>query len=1334
MLASSWLDLVVGVDIHVHLVPTPGGPVPTPIPQPYLGLVGDPVGLIVATIRDTAQSLLTSGHLDLPSGPVLVNGLPATTTDESARNTPLLPHLPMPPGISHVTPPSGQASFPLGAIKVMFGGNNAVRMGELALSCADPVPLPTSHVIAIPKGPPVMVMGAPAFNYQRAAAKWVMGKLIRTAWTGVSRLAKYGAKLSRPRLRNLISKDRCTKAGHPVDVANGRVFTSTIDFALPGPLPLVFERSYFSSWSQRDGVLGPGWSHSLDQAVWQEGDLVVLRNAEGQEIVFDLAGESADLEREFFEPISRNTLVRERSGWRVLTAGGLVHHFARIDGDGAATPTFRLTRSTTRHPDIAITYAYDGAGRLREVADSAGRVVKLEHDRRDRLTRILLPDPRQADVWVVHCEYRYSPEGLLVEVVDALRQTTRYHYDGRLMVEETDRNGVTFCWLYDGRGAGARCLRTWGVDGPNVIYNQKLDYDSKNRTTLVTDSYDHKTLYTMSALGAVVEVLDPLGGKIVREYDDDLQLVSETDPAGNRTRYSYGPRGQLTMTLFPDGAQTVVKYEPRFPELVRLFQNEAGAVWRFQHDAHGQLVEVRGPEADDFHQFEWERGFPKRAMRAGGARTEVLERDRWGHATVLRLPTGGSVRSEYDRRGRPVSLTNPYGARQEQEHDLLDRMVTVREPDGNVRRMVFDPEGNLLEESDALGATRFTYASWNRIASREEGATAASPGATIRFVWGQEGELRELRNERNHDHRFTYDPCLRLEREVAFDLQETRYDRDRAGRVTRVEKPHAQAHTELKLDPCGRVVAVDHADGTWAKYVYRRDGELIEAANESAVVSFKKDALGRVVSETVAGVEVKSFYGGGARTRVESSLGVAFDLLRDPAGNLEGLSIGLPERGWVKTATFNRDEGGLETRRHLPGGVVAGWQHDPSGRPARQTIEAGTPWTRDYRWSYDDRLSGIADSHFGASRFDHDPRGRLVAEHRGADTQHSALDEVGNIYRTPDRSDRRYARGGVVRNDGDTAFVFDALGNLVERDVPGAGTWRYSWNGAGMLTEVARPDGLEVRFSYDALGRRLSKMVGALETRWFWDGDVLLHERTGTTITTWCHEPDSFTPLARVEGSTIHHLVADHLGAPIAAYDETGKLAWQAQLDTFGVIRPGLAAMDTTLVPHRWPGQYEDAEIGLSYNRFRYYDASLGSFVSQDPMGVEAGLNLHSYVPDPLIWTDPLGLTFRGPAATFDWEHILSGHHPDGARYAESIKHGEGKTAFHGLTETQIKRVVRDAWRARKRVGSQPSGGRIKYVGQVQSRLWKGIVEMYYDAAEKSVATAYPRRARGGCQ
>ncbi len=61
--------------------------------------------------------------------------------------------------------------------------------------------------------------------------------------------------------------------------------------------------------------------------------------------------------------------------------------------------------------------------------------------------------------------------------------------------------------------------------------------------------------------------------------------------------------------------------------------------------------------------------------------------------------------------------------------------------------------------------------------------------------------------------------------------------------------------------------------------------------------------------------------------------------------------------------------------------------------------------------------------------------------------------------------------------------------------------------------------------------------------------------------------------------------------------------------------------------PFRWPGQYEDRETGLYYNRFRYYDPDSGEYLSQDPIGLDGGLSVVSYVDDPLVHTDFLGLS-----------------------------------------------------------------------------------------------------------
>src|SRR5262249_17384020 len=161
----------------------------------------------VGALAGTMASLVTGGPVSLPKGPVLINGMPATTTNSAAKNAPVMPHVPMPPGTAYVKPPGGEASFLMGALKITFGGSRSIRMGDLALSCADPVAMPTSRVVAIPKGLPVMVNAAPGFSLEKAAASWAFGKLIRSAFRGATGVAqKVAARLSGPRLRNLVSK------------------------------------------------------------------------------------------------------------------------------------------------------------------------------------------------------------------------------------------------------------------------------------------------------------------------------------------------------------------------------------------------------------------------------------------------------------------------------------------------------------------------------------------------------------------------------------------------------------------------------------------------------------------------------------------------------------------------------------------------------------------------------------------------------------------------------------------------------------------------------------------------------------------------------------------------------------------------------------------------------------------------------------------------------------------------------------------------------------------------------------------------------------------------
>ena len=242
-------------------------------------------------------------------------------------------------------------------------------------------------------------------------------------------------------------------------------------------------------------------------------------------------------------------------------------------------------------------------------------------------------------------------------------------------------------------------------------------------------------------------------------------------------------------------------------------------------------------------------------------------------------------------------------------------------------------------------------------------------------------------------------------------------------------------------------------------------------------------------------------------------------------------------------------------------------------------------------------------------------------------------DAVGNLFESRDRKDKKYNAGGKLIESKTAFYSYDEEGFLIEKKEKSGKVWKYEWNTAGMLQRVVRPDKAEVHFKYDALGRRLEKQYKKTITRFIWDGSKPLHEwkefdakdATADEIITWVFNEDDFAPTAKIKGEKKYSIVTDHLGTPVQGYNETGELIWDRELDSYGKIR--MLKGDEGFCNYLYQGQTLDGETGLAYNRFRYYDSEIGTYISQDPIGLVSGQsNFHAYVHDTNTWIDPLGL------------------------------------------------------------------------------------------------------------
>jgi RHS repeat-associated protein len=710
-------------------------------------------------------------------------------------------------------------------------------------------------------------------------------------------------------------------------------------------------------------------------------------------------------------------------------------------------------------------------------------------------------------------------------------------------------------------------------------------------------------------------------------------------------------------------------------------------VWRAEYDARGLSVTRTGPDGGAVRYAYDLRGHLTQASDAAGGVTRVIC-DAAGLPVEVVDPVGSVTRVARDAFGRPVSVVDPVGSVTRLSWSVEGLLTGRIDPDGAVWAWSYDGEDNLRGATDPVGRiTRYDPTPFDQTARVQ-----ASDGAVTQYVYDTERRLAAVVNPQGLVWQYVRDGAGRVVAETDFDGATTTYERDAAGQL--VGRTNAAGETVASsYDRRGNLVATGPVGGEQTRYTYDVNGRLTRATTPDADLTLTRDVLGRVTAETLNGRAVTSGYDAvGRRVQRRTPSGAVSSWTFDAAGRPVALAAGpVLEFDWDpagsptgvrfgNTALRQRfDVAGRLQSQTLTVGTPDGAAARPEPGHAALPATGRTALRRDFEYTVDGYLSEIDDLASGIRRYGCDHAGRVVDVRGPLGHETYGYDVAGNIVEAGwpgaasagptggdaedpgARGPREYV-GSRIRRAGRFSYEHDPAGRLVRRRQRllsgGTREWRYTWDAQDRLIGVTTPDGATWRYGYDALGRRIAKQRLAeagdgrtsvvAETVFVWDGPTLVEteDHGSDVVTTFDYQPGTFTPVSQRtrrpaepgEGrdqawydEQFRAIVTDLVGTPTDLVDVDGRVTPQPPSTVWGrAVHTGDGA--EAFCPLRFPGQYYDAETGQSYNLFRVYDPDAARYTSPDPLGLAGGPNPHAYVPNPLHWLDPLGLT-NYPAA-----------------------------------------------------------------------------------------------------
>lgn len=939
------------------------------------------------------------------------------------------------------------------------------------------------------------------------------------------------------------------------------------------------------------------------------------------------------------------------------------------------------------------TFRYDVVGNLLSTTDQLGRITTSTYDSRNRVLSITQPDADLSeDFSAPVTRYTYDLVGNKIQETDALGNTTDYQYDNlnrltatslpdALVNDRLARPVMTFTYDLSGNLTST----TDAAGRTSLLYYDQLNRKYQERTTdpdgSAVGNFPLIMIYTYDAVGNLLASNSHRSatvGRITRhEYDYLNRLIKTTTPPpatseaqsvtlygydifGNQTSvtqtstaldaiqkttvYVYDNLNRLTETISPnpvtgavaDGPVSTTTFDLAGRVLTQ--RDPLGRVTTFYYDDLDRKIRVVGEDPDASSDATADTLAAETLYaydNAGNLLSTSVRRNVDAiSSTASSADVFTTTSSLYDRLNRLTTVIDANGDATQYRYDNAGQRIQLTDASWNTSRWQYDSLGNVVAETDANGfSTVFEYDLLGNVM-----AVTDRRGFRTNYV-------------RDNFDRITNEQWLRSDSTGTAFMTEFRNRFDYNGRPSIAEQWNMGTTTPTLVSISSRIY--DDLDRLLIMNNSSTPGQNFSK------FTYKYDAFGNLTSrdqQTSGGTSLITVTTGYSGYDYLNRLTQLNQTATGPFTNWQNKSVRLAYWDDGSTQSITRHSDATWTNIV----VNTAFGLDASGRLISQIHTrpngTGTTTLSSYQYKYlaDGKLmnevSAVPSLNFNniINNFGYDPTGQLISADRGQGADESfAYDSTGNRI----VGNSIVGKGNRIQNDGTFAYTYDAEGNITRRQrvitAQGADTLQeytnYTWDHRNHLTRVEFYSAAgvllkRVEHTYDSDDNRISKKVTTFGTsttitteNYVYDGAQLVATRNASGSIQ--HQYFDGTSLDQIfaDQSSVSGILwplEDRTGTARDILNTAGTVLDHRVLDSFGTI--GSQSGSTVKYEQFFSGLLWDADSQLYYARARWYEPVSGKFMSEDPLGFDAGDNNVSRYSanDPINNVDRNGMSW----------------------------------------------------------------------------------------------------------